>query len=488
MAPDDIDLRVQYAVFLQPLDPVKAETALRDALRRSPDHVLARQTLATWLHGRDDQNARQEARELLQAGQTNRQQQASDRRLEAVLLLRRGRPADLESALVLLEQLAQETKYAVPEDRLLLGQLYERTANLAAAEEQLKWLANQQPGAARYVAVYCDFLIRHQRPDDARVYLEKLERLAPISLTAVSLRSRLLFASGQSEQIDSYLESFAQRHLQDLRDTQQRQQFMLQVAGLFAAVDRDAGAERWYRRLVAEFPSQRGALADFWLRHNQVPESLEFAMNEVQQEISPATAALLARVLTEGTAGPEQTDRAEAVFQEILQHDPQDPSFLFALASLRLKQGRIADAEALLRQLTELHPEHTTAWNNLAAILSDDPHRLPEAQTCIDRAIAAAGQPIANLLDTKAVILLQQHRDEEAAELLQQVISLADGQDPRFHFHFAVAKLRTGEVELAKQAWRRAREMGVFDTYLTGFEQQLVDQLKQSFDAASAGS
>ena len=41
---------------------------------------------------------------------------------------------------------------------------------------------------------------------------------------------------------------------------------MLQVAGLFAAVDREAGAERWYRRLVAEFPDQRDALADFWLK------------------------------------------------------------------------------------------------------------------------------------------------------------------------------------------------------------------------------
>ena len=211
-------------------------------------------------------------------------------------------------------------------------------------------------------------------------------------------------------------------------------------------------------------------------------------MSEVQQEASPATAALLARVLTQSEVDPAQQERAEQIFQDVLRQNPDHPGFLFALASLRLKQDRVPEADELLRRLTQLHPEHVTAWNNLAAILSDDPRRLTEALACIDRAIAAAGRPMAKLLDTKAVILLQQDRNQDAADLLQQVLSLADGQDSRFHFHFAVAQYRLGATEQAKQAWRRAMELGLFDAYLTNFEQQLADELGDTFDESAVGS
>jgi tetratricopeptide (TPR) repeat protein len=397
--------------------------------------------------------------------------------LEAVLLLRRGRPEDLQAALDLLQQLVTEPRDATPEDRLLLGRLQERLGNLPAAEEQFKQLADAQPAAARHLAAYVDFLLRRPRLEEARAYLEQLERAAPISLTAVSLRSRLLLATGQAEQIDNYLESFAQTQLSQLHDAQQRQQFMLQVAGLFASVNRPAGAERWYRRLVAEFPQQRNALANFWMQNNQLPQSLEFAMSEVQQEATPATAALLARVLVRGDAEPAQLERAESIFRDVLQHSPDDADLLFSLASLRLKQNQLADAEQLLRQLTQRHPDHVIAWNNLAAILADDPERLAEAVTCIDRAIAAAGRPVANLLDTKAVILLRQDQNQEAAELLRQVLSLAGNVDPRFHFHLAVAQFRQGDLTSAKQAWQRAVQLGLDGAYLTGFERQLAAEM-----------
>jgi tetratricopeptide (TPR) repeat protein len=487
-APDDCDLRVRFASFLHPFDPSEAETQLRDALVREPGHAHARRMLATWLHGRDDAGSHREARELLQSSDGTWQEQTSDRRLEAVLLIRRGRPEDLQAAQVLLEQLVEGSGQASASDRLLLGQVYERTGNLIAAEEHLKALADAPEDTARHIAVYVDFLLRRQRIDEARIYLEKLERLAPISLTAVSLRSRFLLASGRAGEIDAYLESFAQRQLVQLRDATQRQQFMRQVAGLFSAVQRPAAAERWYRRLVAEYPDQREALANFLLRQNKVPDSLEFALSEVQQETTPATAALLARVMIQGDLDPDQQRRAETVFQEVLRTHPDDAHFLFALSSLRLKQNDAVAAEEMLRRLTTVHPEHVTAWNNLAAILADDPARLTEALVCIDRAIAAAGRPLANLLDTKAVILLQQDRNDEAVALLQQVLSLADVDDSRFHFHYAVAQHRLGDAAQARQAWRRAQQLGLSQAYLTRYEQQLAADLTSALEDSAAGS
>ena len=264
--PDDTDLRVRFAVFLHAWDPAAAEDDLRDVVIREPEHVAARRTLAMWLHGRDDPATQSEARELLRRGESSWQQQASDRRLEAILLMRRGRPVDIQLAQKLLEQLIHNVRQATPEDHLLLAQLYERIGNFTAAESQLLGLADGDAPASRHIAILIDFYLRHNQLDRARAYLEKLEKTSPISLTAVSLRSRLLLASGQEEQIDPYLESFAKNQLLQLHDGQQRQDFMRQIAGLFDAVNRDAAAERWYRQLVAEYPAERAALAEYWLR------------------------------------------------------------------------------------------------------------------------------------------------------------------------------------------------------------------------------
>ena len=181
-------------------------------------------------------------------------------------------------------------------------------------------------------------------------------------------------------------------------------------------------------------------------------------------------------------------DRAESVFQHILSKHPDDADFLFALASMRIKQNRIDEAEQLLRHLTDVRPDHVTAWNNLAAILADDPARIDEALACIDRAIASADQPIATLLDTKAVILLQLGRDQEATDLLRQALSLARQPDARFHFHLAVALWRQGHQQPAQQAWRRAQELGVFDAYLTVYERQLTSDLAAALKDPIEGS
>jgi tetratricopeptide (TPR) repeat protein len=487
-APDDTDLHVRFAVFLHPFDPARAEVLVRRALQRAPDHPGARRVLASWLHGRDNPDAQREARELLQSGESTWAQQASDRRLEAMLLIRRGRPNDVEAARTLLEQLVTDQRYANPDDRLLLSRLHERTGNVAAAEQQLQRLVSGERPNARHLAAYVDFLLRRQRDAEAQRYLEMLERQAPMSLSAVSLRSRLLASAGQSEQIDAYLESFARHRLDELSDGQQRRQLMQQVAELFASVNRLEGAERWYERLAAEFPDARDALADFWAKTDKLPQAVDLAWQQLQAEMSPAAAALYVRMLVQSPAGTAISPEAESVVREVLQQYPDDATLLFAVASLRLKQQEVDEALGLLRHLTKTHPEHITAWNNLAAILAETPAHFDEALQCIDRAIQAAGQPMANLLDTRAVILLQQGRNQEAVELLRQVLALPDGGDPRFHFHLAVAQQRLGEAQQARVAWRRAQELGLHQTYLTSYERQLAADLGKSLAISANGS
>lgn len=102
---------------------------------------------------------------------------------------------------------------------------------------------------------------------------------------------------------------------------------------------------------------------------------------------------------------------------------------------------------------------------------------LREALDCIDRALASAGRPLGNLLDTKALVLLQMDQNAQAASLLVQAMSLPDANDPRFAFHLAVAQRRLGQHAEAMQAWKRAQELGLDDAFLTGFEKRLASEL-----------
>lgn len=482
--PADSALKVRYAAFLQPLEPQKAENVLRDLLAIQPDYHPARQLLATWLHWKVDPSSQVEARELLQADSSDQQQQASDRRLEAMLLLRRGGEADLQTARDLLEKLVADPQNSSDEDRLLLAHLYEQSDDIPAAQEQLRTLATQPQATARSLASYVDFLLRHGQVNEAESQWLILEKQAGGTLSTVTLRSRILAASGRQDQIEPYLEAFAKQQLATVREPSQRQALLQQVGELFLAVGRNEAAERWFRRLTSEFPERREMLTHYWQSRQQHQEAIQFALEGMQQTPTPAAAALLARVLTFAPdeslgASPQISTQAESMWAEILTKHPDDADLLFSLSNLRLKQNRTDEAIRLLRQLTTSHPTHVTGWNNLAALLSEDTQQLAEALTCADRAIVAAGRPIGNLLDTKALVLLQMGEPTQAANLLLQAIALPDPPDPRFAFHLAVAQWRLGNHDQAKQAWRQAQQLGLEQTYLTGFERALMIEIAQ---------
>ena len=480
--PADHDLRTRYAAFEYAFDATKAEQMVREVLRQKPDHAAARQLLASWLHWQVDARSREESRELLGARGANWQQQASDQRLEAMLLIRRGQPEDLRTARELLERLADDPRFATAEDQVLLAHLNEKSGDVASARRRLQTLATGEAVPARHLAAYIDFLLRQGETSEAREPIARLEQQAPDRFSTVLLRARWLQATGAADQVEPNIESFTQRQLASAREPQQRQMLMQQAAELLLALERSDAAERWFRRMASEFPAQREFLTRHWQAKQNHGEAIRYALEGLDAEATPAAAALLARVLTfcpedEMRKKPQVSERAEAMFASLVEKHPQDADLLFSLSNLRLKQGRLDDAIQLLRRLTASNPRHVTGWNNLAALLSEDPRMLREALDCIDRALASAGRPLGNLLDTKALVLLQMDQNAQAASLLVQAMSLPDANDPRFAFHLAVAQRRLGQHAEAMQAWKRAQELGLDDAFLTGFEKRLASEL-----------
>ena len=104
---------------------------------------------------------------------------------------------------------------------------------------------------------------------------------------------------------------------------------------------------------------------------------------------------------------------------------------------------------------------------------------------CINQAIAVAGRPVPILLDTKAVLLIQEGDHETAANLLKQVIALPNGTDSRFQLHLAVAAHRSGDATLAHQAWLQAQATGVRNAFLTDYENDWMTEVEELLAARS---
>lgn len=484
-APERVDLQLKYARFLQPFEPDRAEQRLRAVLRRDPQQTAARQLLATWLLWRDDAAARQEAFALLQQASDHPQQRAADLRWQAVLLSRQSSIDSAQRAIELLEVLIADAAHATPEDRLLLASIYELQGQAAQAEQQLLRLVERPQPAPRYLGALIEFLLRQQRPAEAQTWLNQLQQQVPESFVTVSLQARVLQAAGKDEQIEPLVERFAAQWLQSLADPASQQRCIRQLAELYEAVGRTEAARRRLTQLTELFADQCEALASFQMRQGEAQAAIQTCAVPLQQAPTAAAATRLLRVLVQAPPDASVAPPIEALLEQMLREHAEDRGLLFAMSNWRLKQQQLTSAMELLQRLTQIDARHYLAWNNLAALLAEDSARLPEALVAADRALAAAGQPLPNLLDTKAVILLRQERNVEAARLLLQALSLPDAEDPRFYLHLATAQQRLGHIPQAIDSWRRAQELGLQSSFLTASEQEMANRLREKLAADS---
>ena len=402
-----------------------------------------------------------------------------------MLLSRQSSTDSAQRAIELLEALVADAAHATPEDRLLLASIYELQGQATQAEQQLLRLVERPQPAPRYLGALIEFLLRQQRPADAQTWLNRLQQQVAESFVTVSLQARILQAAGKDEQIEPLVERFAAQWLQSSADPAWQQRCMRQLAELYEAVGRTEAARRRLTQLTELFPDQCEALAAFQMRQGETQAAIQTCAVPLQQAPTAAAATRLLRVLVQAPPDASVAPQIEALLEQMLREHAEDRGLLFAMSNWRLKQQQLTSAMELLQRLTQIDARHYLAWNNLAALLAEDAARLPEALVAADRALAAAGQPLPNLLDTKAVILLRQERNAEAARLLLQALSLPDAEDPRFYLHLATAQQRLGHIPQAIDSWRRAQELGLQATFLTASEQEMANSLREKLAADS---
>ena len=430
------------------------------------DAAWARRLLATVMAAGGDYQRSLKAVEILglsddaAPGQARAEVSDEDLRTKAkVLALRPGR-ADRRKAISVLEGVIGREP-ATADDLFLLAQLYEADGDWSKSRERMLKLLSSQGKNPVLLAHYTRALLRHNRPDEARLWLAKLEEADPRSPATQEVKARVLHAQGRGAEAVTLLEAYARDHADQAAP----------IAQLLEDLDQFPAAEAMNRTLVARSKRPEAALvlAGFLGRRGRTREALDLCDRAWDTCPPEAVANASITILYGAKNDNDQHQRVGRRLDEAIGKHPDKVSIQFDLANLRMLQGRNQDAEVIFRRVADQNKDTATPLNNLAWMLAVTGGRDAEALALIDRAIAIDGaRP--GYLDTRALAHLAGGRAEEAIRDLEEA-AVGLPKDGDILFHLAEAYLKAGKPQEAAEALERAKTLGLTRDRLHPFEQ-----------------
>jgi tetratricopeptide (TPR) repeat protein len=157
--------------------------------------------------------------------------------------------------------------------------------------------------------------------------------------------------------------------------------------------------------------------------------------------------------------------------------DPRGPVLFLAQANLLDQLGQFKEAGKIYEKIILRDPKNIIALNNLAILRALHENNPDEGRTLINRAIQNAG-PMPELLDSRAVVLLQLEDFAQAAQDLEDVLAVAP--TPGSAFRLAWVHHRANNPKGAKDALGRARDLGLKKTDLHPLEFQAYDEVTRA--------
>jgi tetratricopeptide (TPR) repeat protein len=461
LAPNDVRVRIleRASQFFVGFDPAQAEEYCRHILQRVSDSSAAYRTLIAILTHREDGSSLREAFQLLENARgvvpTSLHQ-----RSEATLLLSRDAPGDRVGAIRILEQLVN-TRQPAAQDQLQLARAYEGEGRWLPAAEILQALARKPDAPPNHIAAYLQFLYRAS--EASPVFLRQVEGELARLHRDPNNTVRLLLALQQG------IRGAKQTLSPD--DPALQQQIRQHVDQFIQTALRSPGGAS---------DDRVQSLLLVLLREDCIEEAVRVCrftppLLETGQVLWPLVVAL-----TRIQASKEVFGRCESVVRDLLQKSPNDPQVLYASGLfylfLREEQGI-----TLLRRALAAAPDRSDdVMNLLAFALACQGEKLDEALKLIENAISAAG-PLADYLDTRAVILLRQGNAESARDALQMALS-SSPSDPLKWLHLAEAFDQLGQSSQSRDAWLQARVLNLARAPMSMLDRRLAAKLQNQFD------
>ncbi len=221
---------------------------------------------------------------------------------------------------------------------------------------------------------------------------------------------------------------------------------------------------------------KRLSLALFLRSQGRVKEALDLCEPLWSETTNPEQLVeVTLKVLPDGDRDKTQLDRVASWVEKALEKQPKSPRLATGLATLRDRQGRFPEAEALYTQVVQQGSNDPLALNNLAWLMTLRNEDENKALELINKAIANPGPiPVPELLDTRGVIYMKLGNSQKAIAELNQAITLRPTAAK--YFHMAQAYLQSGNKPAAVEALGKARPKGTTPDGLHALEAPTYQQ------------
>jgi tetratricopeptide (TPR) repeat protein len=470
--PNDVRRLEEIGRFQFRFDYVKALETFRAALEIDPKSVEARRAVAALMGLIGSEAEWGRAVEMLN---DNRAPDPSDdRRLQATLLVLRGGADSFQKAAEIISESIAAQEKPNPIDRLLLARTYEELGRIDPAMEQITSVV-ESSGAPASLALGIEFAVRHDRFEAAERWLASLEAVESAATRALDLRVGLLERSGRSAEIEPLVERFVTRRLESTKLENQKAALHKFAADLLTRAKLFSAAESQLREMVKQLPAAYEALAIWLADRGRIDEAVAICREPASDSEAAARMTALVRVLTiaAGRSIPPagNPDEIEKMVSAAGQSPDASVPLLLELGVLRIMQSRDAEAISLYERALRIDPESIAVLNNLALALAEVPERHAQALVSIDRAVAGAPNS-AELLDSKALVLIGIGRDREAHEILVRLCQI-NRKSARYRLHLAMALDGLNEQAEARRNLSQALDDGLSNELLTPSERRL---------------
>jgi tetratricopeptide (TPR) repeat protein len=392
-------------------------------------------------------------------------QPIEDLRAKVYVLARQKNLARLREAKRLLEQILRRES-PVPYDVFLHGHLCELEGDWSKAREQFRNAVAMVPNEAMFIIELANALIRHDLPDDARVWLDRLESLKPGSLETIEIRARLLAAKKQGEQAARIVLDYVKDKEIPVRYCAE----LLETLGQFDA------AEQLFRRFAAQsdHPENVLYLSAFLGRRQLTDEALNIC-DAAWATCKPEDVAAAAVQNIYYAPSPEKHyDRVAAKLEEMIAKHPLNVALTFELANIRALQGQVDLASRIYLDTFKKNSNNVAPLNNLAWMLAFQPRGGKQALDSINQAIADY-TAVPALLDTRGVVYMALGEPELAIRDFEEAITVEP--NPGRQLHLAEAYLMAKRKRDSQDAFNEAKRLGLDPRSLHPFERKPYQDL-----------
>ncbi len=319
--------------------------------------------------------------------------------------------------------------------RVTLAEYFIQTKNFIQVKQLLNEMEAEHKGQAVIAVVRAEFLIATKSYNQAMSVIRKLIKTHPKAYVGYYLKG-LNELKMRQQQAESSLNKAYQLNPESIQSAVLLAQIKLKSHDFKAALV----LGKHIKQLLPTKALGAVIMGDAAMGLHQYPQAMQ-AYDAAWQ--FDQTRNLVLRRL-HASQKIYSGDRAYTAVTDWLAQHPHDTLMRFRLAGIYQQGGHVKQAMQQYESIIKRHPENVAALNNLAWLYNQN--RDSRALEYAKRAFKLSGS--AAIKDTYGWILLKNHKDKQALELLTDAVkALPDVADVKYHY--AVAVYTSGDRQTA---------------------------------------